>query len=32
MERKDFLNRTCGDNKILSFVGWVRRGDDFEEK
>jgi ABC-type phosphate/phosphonate transport system permease subunit len=21
-----WLSRTCGDNKILLFVGWVRRG------
>jgi membrane protein len=26
------LSRTCGDNKILSIVGWVRRGSDFDDK
>jgi hypothetical protein len=26
------LSRTYGDNKILYFVGWVRRGDTFDDK
>jgi hypothetical protein len=26
------LSRTCGDNKILCFVGWVRCGDSFDNK
>jgi hypothetical protein len=27
-----WLSRTYGDNKILYFVGWVRRGDTFDDK
>ena len=26
------LSRTCGDNKILSIVKWVRRRSDFGDK
>jgi hypothetical protein len=31
-EKEKRLSRTYGDNKILYFVGWVRRGDTFDDK